>query len=122
MLVLQSDNNLCSKSVRRYEQCRKLFVDTTDKIVINTFGTREVTQKSERTKNQTPNAWKGELKLHNIKFTLIKIYIERVQYCAVEVLINSLVLFLILSFDLLFQAIVFSTIKINKNYLQSRHK
>ena len=53
---------------------RKVFVDITDKIVINTFGTREVTQKSERTKDQTPDAWKGELKVNQSVYIASRTY------------------------------------------------
>ena len=54
---------------------RKVFVDITDKIVINTFGKWEVTQKSERTKkNQTPDAWKGELKVNQSVYIASRTY------------------------------------------------
>ena len=64
-LVLWSDNKLCPKSVRRCEQCKKPFVETSDKFVLKTFGMQEVTEKCGTIKKYT-----GNIYLHYIRKSL----------------------------------------------------
>lgn len=61
-LVLWNDSKLCLKSVRRCDQCKKPFVDTSGTFAIKTFGMKDVTEKSGTIKK-----YMGNIYLHHIQ-------------------------------------------------------